>query len=462
MSAGRSLPGWAVGLSIFGSYVSSISFLANPGKAFGGDWNAFVFALPLPVAVWIAVKWFVPFYRNSGEVSAYTHLERRFGPWARNYAVVCYLLTQMARLGTILYLLALALVPLTGWDIRAIIVVVGAIIVVYPLLGGTEAVIWTGVVQAVVLICGALACVVTLLGGMPEGPGQVFRVAAEHHKFSLGSLEASLSTSTVWVMLLFGFVGNLQSFAVEQGYVQRYITARSDRDAARSVWLGAMLYIPISAAFFFIGTALFAFYQARPELLPAALNAAGNPDAVFPYYISQQLPAGLAGLVIAGLCAAAMDSNLNSMATLVLRDVYQRHLRPQAGEREAMRVLHGSTLILGALSVGAALAMIRIKSALDMWWELAAIFGGGLLGLFLLGFISRRATNRTALIAVGAGLVVILWMTLSPRWAWVPVALRSPFHGLLVGVFGTIVILVVGLIVAAFSPPAPDARGSSR
>ncbi len=454
MSAGRSLPGWAVGLSIFGSYVSSISFLANPGKAFADNWGAFVFALPLPIAVWIAVRWFVPFYRRSGEVSAYTHLEQRFGPWARNYAVVCYLLTQVARLGTILYLLALALVPLTGWDIRAIILIVGVVVIVYPMLGGTESVIWTGVVQAIVLIGGALVCVVTLLFGMPEGPGQVFRIAAAHGKFSLGSLEATLTSPTIWVMLLFGFFGNLQSFAVEQGYIQRYITARSDREAARSVWFGAMLYIPISAAFFFIGTALFAFYQTSPELLPATLDVARRPDAVFPYYISQQLPSGLAGLVIAGLCAAAMDSNLNSMATLFLRDIYQRHVRPGASERESMRVLYGSSLVLGTLSVGAALAMIKIKNALDAWWELAAIFGGGLLGLFLLGFISRRADNRAALAGVGAGLVVIVWMTLSPRWDFVPAGLRSPFHGLLVAVFGTLVILAVGLLVTAFARPS--------
>ncbi|HRE05047.1 MAG TPA: hypothetical protein PKX00_05520, partial [Opitutaceae bacterium] len=185
MSAGRSLPGWVVGLSIFGSYVSSISFLANPGKSYGGDWNAFVFALTLPLAAFVAVRWFVPFYRGTGEVSAYQHLENRFGPWARSYAVVCYMLTQIARLGTILYLLALALVPLTGFDIRTIIIVVGLIIIVYPLLGGTEAVIWTGVVQAVVLVGGALAVVVTLLLGMPEGPGQIFTMAMEKNKFSL-------------------------------------------------------------------------------------------------------------------------------------------------------------------------------------------------------------------------------------------------------------------------------------
>jgi len=454
MSAGRSLPGWAVGLSIFGSYVSSISFLANPGKSFAGDWNAFVFALTLPVAALVAVRWFVPFYRRSGEVSAYHHLENRFGPWARTYAVVCYLLTQVARLGTILYLLALALVPLTGWDIRTIIVVAGFLIMIYPLLGGTEAVIWTGVVQAVVLVGGALACVVTLLVGMPEGPGQVFTIALEHDKFSLGSFGASVSQSTFWVVLIYGFVINLQNFGIDQSYVQRYITARSDVAAKRSVWLGALLYIPIGAAFFFIGTGLFAFYQTQPDLLPAGTA----PDAVFPHYISTQLPAGLAGLVIAGLCAAAMDSNLNCMATLFLKDIYQRYLRPQTTEREAMRVLHGSTLVFGTICTGAALAMIEIKSALDMWWELAGIFGGGMLGLFLLGLLYRRADSRAGLIGAIVGVLVILWMSLSPRWTGALAAWKSPFNGLLIIVFGTAAILLIGTLVASFFPSSRSGR----
>ncbi|MBL9207320.1 MAG: sodium:solute symporter, partial [Opitutaceae bacterium] len=396
MSAGRSLPGWVVGLSIFGSYVSSISFLANPGKSYGGDWNAFVFALSLPLAALIAVKWFVPFYRKTGEVSAYQHLENRFGPWARSYAVVCYMLTQVARLGTILYLLALALVPLTGFDIRTIIIVVGLIIIVYPLLGGTEAVIWTGVVQAIVLVGGALACVVTLLLGMAEGPGQIFSMAMEKHKFSLGSFSGAWDQSTFWVVLIYGLVINLQNFGIDQSYVQRYITAKSDQAARRSVWIGALLYLPIGAAFFFIGTALWAFYQVNPGLLAPSLDAAGHPDAVFPYYISRQLPAGLAGLVVAGLCAAAMDSNLNCMSTLFLKDLYLRYFRPSASERESMRVLHGSTLVFGLISIGAALAMISIKSALDTWWQLAGILGGGMLGLFLLGLLARAATNRAA------------------------------------------------------------------
>ncbi|MGH8020064.1 MAG: sodium:solute symporter, partial [Opitutaceae bacterium] len=416
------------------------------------------FAFTLPLAAWVAVRWFVPFYRRSGEVSAYNHLEKRFGAWARTYAVVCYMLTQVARLGTILYLLALALVPLTGWDIRTIIVVAGLAIVIYPLLGGTEAVIWTGVVQAVVLVGGAFACVATLLLGMPEGPAQVFEIAAADDKFSLGSFGASVALPTFWVVLIYGIVINLQNFGIDQSYVQRYITAKSEAAAQRSVWIGALLYLPVGGAFFFIGTALYAFYLARPEMLPPGTSL----DAVFPQYISSQLPAGLAGLVVAGLCAAAMDSNLNCMSTLFLQDIYQRYIRPRATEREAMRVLHLSTLGFGLVSIGAALAMIKIKSALDVWWELAGIFGGGMLGLFLLGRLSKRADGRAGLAGVAAGVIVILWMSLSPRWTSVPEAWRSPFHGFLTLVFGTAAILVVGLLASRGSRapgrPAPVER----
>ncbi len=457
MAAGRSLPGWAVGLSIFGSYVSSISFLANPGKAFSGNWNPFVFSLSLPLAAWVATRWFVPFYRKLGDVSAYHHLEHRFGGWARTYAVACYLLTQLARMGSILYLLALALRPLLGWDLPLIILCMGVLMTLYPLLGGTEGVIWVGVVQAVTLIAGALLCLVFPLVGMPGGLPEFFRTAAVHDKFSLGSLGGSLGEPTFWVVLAYGLCINLQNFGIDQSYVQRYITARTDRDAARSVWLGALLYIPVSAVFFLIGTALFAFYTARPGLLEAGIKG----DAVLPRFIGTELPAGLAGLIVAAICAAALDSNLNCMATLSLCDVYRRYWRPAATERESMRVLLGATLLFGALGTAAALAMIRVQSALDAWWQLAGIFSGGTLGLFLLGMLARRAGSGAAAVGTALGVGVILWMTLSPGWTGLPPALRSPFHNFLVIVFGTAAVLLAGFAAAALAGRSPRAATES-
>jgi SSS family solute:Na+ symporter len=453
MAAGRALPGWAVGLSIFGTYVSSISFLALPSKAYDTNWNAFAFSLAIPPTTWIAVRFFLPFYRRAGSLSSYEHLEHRFGPWARTYAVVCYLLTQLARMGTILYLLALAIAPLTGASIPTLIVLTGLVVIVYTLFGGMTAVIWTDVMQSLVLIGGALTCLGVLLFGLPEGPTQFWEIANAHQKFSLGNFGPSLADSTFWVVLVYGVFINLQNFGIDQSYVQRYQTARTDAEANRSVWLGALLYLPVSAVFFLIGTGLFAYYTAWPDRLPATVAA--KPDAVFPHFIVHALPAGVSGLVIAAVVAAAqstISSSINCSATLLLCDIYRRYIRPQATERESMRVLWTMSLLVGLAGIGMALAMMRIRSALDAWWELASIFSGGMLGLFLLGFISRRAKNAAAVTGVTAGIIVITWMTL-PKLVQIPPTWRSPLNSYLTIVVGTLTIFFVGLLASKLQRP---------
>jgi SSS family solute:Na+ symporter len=360
-------------------------------------------------------------------------------------------------MGATLYLLAVALAPMLGWPLWVIIVLAGGLVTLYTVVGGTEAVIWTDAVHNVVLIVGVVVCVVIQLFGMPEGPGQVFRIAAENHKFSLGDTGPGVAAPTVWVVLVYGLFVNLQNFGIDQNYVQRYIAARNDKAASVSLWLGGMSYLPLSALLLFIGTALFAFYAAKPHLLPDATRA--RPDDVFPWFITHQLPPGMTGLVIAAIFAAAMNGfGLNIVATITLCDLYQRYVRPRATERESMAFLYGSTFVWGALATGVALWLWRInsKNLLDVWWELAGILSGGMLGLFLLGVLSKRATSGAAAAGVVAGVAVILWMTAS-RWGWIPQPLRSPFHPNLIIVFGTLTILGVGLAVAALSKPAPGA-----
>jgi solute:Na+ symporter, SSS family len=458
MKAGGAIPGWAVGMSIFGTFVSSISFLALPGKAFGENWNPFVFSLSLPLTVLIAVRYFVPFYRQRGEVSAYHHLEQRFGAWARTYAVLCYLLTQLARMGTIMYLLALVLAPLTGWSLTTLILLSGIVTIAYAMVGGIEAVIWADVVQSFVLIGGALACVGILFFGIPNGPTQVFSIAAEHGKFSLGSFSWSLAEPTFWVVLVYGIFINLQNFGIDQNYVQRYAAARSEAAAKRSVWLGGLLYLPISGLFLLIGTGLFSYYTVQPHLLPATIDPVAKPDAVFPHFISVALPVGISGLVIAAIFAAAqstLSSSINGSATLTLCDLYKRYFRPQATARESMLVLRFATLGFGLAGTAMAVTMIHVKNVLDAWWSLASIFSGGMLGLFLLGMISRRAKNPEAVTGVLLGVIVIVWMTFSPRLTALPVPLRSPFHSFLTVVVGTLAILLVGLVLARIRGKAP-------
>jgi SSS family solute:Na+ symporter len=460
-AASRNLPGWLTGLSILGTYVSSISFLALPGKAYADNWNPFVFSISLPIATWIAVRWFLPHYRNSGHVSAYQHLEARFGPWARIYTSFCYLLTQLARMGAVMYLMALPMNVLLGWNITWIILVTGVTVTVYTFVGGIVAVIWTDAIQTVVLIIGALACGVVMIYSLPEGPGQLFVIAGEHGKFSLGSFGINLGEATFWVVLVYGLVINLQNFGIDQNFVQRYVASSSDSEARKSVWLGGLMYVPVSAVFFFIGTALFAYYVVNPEQLPPEYAASGAADKVFPWFIISVLPPGLTGLLIAAVFAAAMSTvstSLNSSATVILNDYFARFSKREIGEKRSMKILHLTTVVWGVLGTAIALAMTRAQSALDAWWTLAGIFGGGTLGLFLLGFVTKVVKSRGALVGVCCGVLLILWMTLSPHTVFLPEALRSPFHNFLIIVFGTGMVMGAGFVVSVLMNRVPASR----
>ena len=262
------IPGWALGLSLYATFLSSNTFLGVPGKAFGSNWNSLVFSLSMPAAAWVAAKYFVPFYRKSGEISAYTHLEHRFGPWARTYAMVCFVLTQLARMGSIFFGIALTLEALTGIDMRTIMVASGICIIIYTMLGGMEAVIWTEVAQGIIKTIGALVVLGIVIIEMDNGFSDILHIGSADQKFSLGSYSLTdFSTSTFWVVFLYGFFINLNNFGIDQNYVQRYHTAKNAKEASRSIWLCVYWYLPVSMLFFLIGTALYAYFQQHPELI---------------------------------------------------------------------------------------------------------------------------------------------------------------------------------------------------
>jgi SSS family solute:Na+ symporter len=450
-AGGGKLPAWVVGMSIFATFVSSISFLALPGKAYMSNWNAFVFSLSIPIASILAVKFFVPLYRGLGSISAYNYLEIRFGVWARIYASTCYILTQLMRTGAILLLLALPLNALFGWNVKTIIIVTGITVTVYSMLGGIQAVIWTDAIQGIILIVGAIVCAIILTFSMPEGPGQVFEIAAANNKFSLGSFGSSLTDSTFWVILIYGLFINLQNYGIDQNYVQRYMTTNSEKEAKSSALFGSLLYLPVSIVFFYIGTALFAYYTAQPDLLPAELKVPGAGDKVFPHFIANGLPTGITGLLIASIFAAGMSTvatSLNSTATIILSDYYKRYFNKKADEKSSMKILYSSSMIFGILGIVIALALVGVESVLDAWWGLASIFSGGMLGLFLLGYLSKKVRNIDAVIGVIVGALIIIWMSLSPIYFTDGnlLAFRSPFHSNLTIVFGTLAIFLIGFI----------------
>lgn len=452
--ANASLPSWTVGMSIFATFVSSISFLGLPGDAFKGNWNPFVFSLSIPIATWLAAKIFVPLYRKLNSVSAYQYLEDRFGYWARVYVVCCYLLTQLARMGAILFLLAIPLNFMMGWDIATIIVVTGFAVLVYSMMGGIAAVIWTDAIQGIILILGALACALVLMFSMPEGPGQLFTVAAQYNKFSLGSFGSSLAEPTFWVIFVYGLFINVQNYGIDQNYVQRYMTTKTEKEAIRSTLFGGLLYIPVSLLFVFIGTALFVYYKVQPELLPAGISN----DRVFPFYIVNGLPTGITGLLIASIVAAGMSTistSINSAATVILTDLVKPLSKKNRTDKQNMTILYLTSFIIGMAGVVIGLLMMNVDGVLNTWWKLSAIFSGGMLGLFLLGLVPRTFKKAPAMLAVIMGLLVIAWMSLSPllNEGSPFYQFKSTLHVNLTIVLGTMVIFCVGFIASCHIKP---------
>ncbi|MCX2480432.1 sodium:solute symporter [Pedobacter sp. MC2016-15] len=475
--AAGSIPGWAIGLSIYATFLSSNTFLGVPGKAFGSNWNNFVFSLAMPLAAWIASRYFVPFYRRTGEVSAYTHLEKRFGPWARTYAVVCFLLTQLARMGSIFFGIALSLQALTGYSMQSIMLVVGSCIIIYTVLGGIEAVIWTEVVQAIVKTLGAFLILYLIVRNIPGGAAKIIEIGQADHKFSLGSLSPNLRESTFWVVLFYGFFINLNNFGIDQNYVQRYHTATNSRQASRSLWICVFCYVPVSLLFFIIGSSLYAYYQVNPQLIESVkqqvamerlplqssaatiratmdgLLPADYGDKIMPHFMVNEIPTGLVGLIISAIMSAAMStisSGMNSSATVFSIDIYKRYIDPQMNEKQLMKLLYITTAVFGIMGMATGILMIGIKSILDIWWQLSGIFSGGMLGLFLLGMISRKTGNAEALTATCMGVLVILWMTLSAALPEDLNFLRNMLHSNMIVVIGTLTIFLSGLVLTSF------------
>ena len=452
MVAGRSIPAWAAGLAVMSAYTSSISYIATPGKAFDSNWNPIIFSLCILPVTWLVCKYAVPYYRKTQLISVYSFLEERLGAWGRVYAALAFVLYMIGRVAVILYLASLLVSTFVPWNIGVVIIVIGLITIVYTLLGGMEAVIWTDVMQSVIMIAGILFCAVSLSLHVFSGPEPLIQAVIDNNKFSFGSLKFTLASQehlfdrTIWVMIIYGITEALRSLLADQNYVQKYCSVPTEREAKRSIWIAMLIYIPLTAVFLYIGTTLFAFYSQGDELVRAGIT---KGDQVFPYFIATEVPSGLKGLIIAAIVAAAMstvDSALNCSATVLLLDFHKRYFNPNIGERASVVFLRLGTVVWGLLGTGAALLMIRAKSILDVWWQISGIFGGALLGLFLLAFMRIRLRLWQGLASIGVSIAVISWGTfardLPVSWQWA----QCNLDRIIVGATGTGALMVVACL----------------
>ena len=450
MVANRSIPAWAAGLAVMSAYTSSISYIATPGKAFDDNWHPLIFALCMIPVAWLVCRYVIPWYRKNQTISVYGFLEERLGYWARAYAAFSFVLYMIGRMAVILYLASLLLDGFIDWHISYIIISIGIVTIVYTLLGGMEAVIWTDVIQSAIMIVGILYCAFYLSDDFLFKSSPTINSAWQEGKFSFGSLDLSLSNRTVWVMIIYGITENLRNLIADQNYVQKYVSTRTEADAKKSVWMACFLYVFLTIIFLYIGTALWGFYNnsqlASGIALPGSVT---KGDQVFPYFIATVVPVGLKGLIISAIIAAAMstiDSALNCSATVLHLDFYKRLINKEIEDAAALKFLKLMTIIWGVLGTSFALLMISAKSALDVWWQLSGIFGGGILGLFLLSLFRMKLTKSQGIIAIAASVITISWGTfcrnIEGNLSW----LNCTIDPILVGVMGTLFLMLVAFL----------------
>lgn len=455
-AADGKIPAWAIGMSILATLVSSITFLAYPGEGFSSNWILLVQGLMVPVVLLFIIWGVVPLYRNVIGISAYEYFEKRFGYFARLYSSLGFILAHFSKMGTVFYLLGLAIASLLGLDTLTVIWILGAIIIFITLLGGIEAVIWLDVVQGFLLIAGGIVALLILILTPEGGPAAIWEVAKESGRIGFGPFDWDFVNLTFWVMAINGVFYAIQKYGTDQTVVQRYLAAKSNRDGIKASLIGVLLSVPVWALFMFIGTALFAFYKLTPD---AVLPENIRPDAVFPFFIMQQLPVGVTGLIISALIAAAissLDSDLNCLSAVLSEDFYGRIKKNVSDEK---KLFFGKVMVVvsGLFALFVATLYVHLGGAgvLGIVFGLYAIFSGGIAGMFLLGLFSKRANMNGLYVGIAAsilftGYAVLTSMKINDKVILDLGDLNFKHHRYMLGVYSHFVLFGVGYLASFF------------
>ena len=438
--AGKRVVWWAAGLSIFSTMLSAITYLSIPAKAYATNWTWFIFNMTIPIMAPVIIYCFLPFYRRLGITSIYEYLEMRFSTGLRKLGSASFAIFQLARMGIVILLPALALSSVTGWDVIYCIIAMGVLSTIYTVLGGIEAVIWTDVIQTIVLVGGALVAFFVIVGEVDGGFSAIIETASRQGKFEMVNTDLSFVSGidTIWVIIIGGIFAQILSYGTDQAVVQRYLTTATEKEAAKAIWTNSALSVPLSVLFFGVGTALFVFFQQQP----VNLEPISKIDQIFPHFILHQMPAGLAGLVIAGVFAAAMsslDSSMHSIATAFTTDFLSKDRDSKSLLKLAKRI----TLILGVLGTVSAI-YIASQDSKNLWDTLMGYVGlilGTLGGLFTLAIF----TNRTASVHAWTGVIVAAAVLYYVKF-------HTNAHTLTIGAVGTVTCFLSGWIASLIIP----------
>lgn len=454
--ADKRMPQWVVGFTLMATLVSSNTLVAHPAIVFQKSMILVPGFLVMPFVLIAVALFIVPFYRRVVGMSAYEFIGRRFGFGGRMYTSFGFLMSRTLGIGVALVTTSIAVNVMTGWDIGAVIIGIGLFTALYTLFGGITAVVFTDVVQGVFLILGGLAILGRLLFA-PEfdAPFAVIGEAWEAGKFNLGSSEFSLASlynpddRTIWMFMIAMTIQWSRRYVCDQAMVQRYLIAKSDRDAVRGTLLGALLSVPVLITFNLIGAFLYGYYS---------LSGASQPaigDQILPHFIVNYLPAGVIGMILAAILAASMSSissDLNSIATVATQDYFRRFM-PTIGDR--WQLVFGRLMVLLAGMTAAYIGILLIPTedstpVAEKALVITVIVSAGTLGVFALGFLTRRATRRGCYAGIAACLAFTAWGVLTEPAARI-VDLDSynfEMNPIMIGVFGHLISFGVGYLVS--------------
>jgi SSS family transporter len=411
---GRSVPWWAICFTIVATETSTLTFISVPATAYSGNMTFLQLVVGYVIGRLLVSAIFIPAYFRGDLFTSYELLQRRFGARVKNLSAVIFLITRALADGIRLFATALVISVVTQVPVTWAVVIIGAAMIVYTVRGGAAAVIWTDVVQLFVYIAGAAVVFFSVLHLIPGGWGEVVRAGSAAGKFRVFNLSLTLSQPyTLWAGIIGGIALTLSTHGTDQFLVQRLLSARSAREAARGLVLSGVLVFAQFVLFLLIGVMLFTYYQHVP--LPRPLTRA---DELLPVFIVTALTHGAAGFIVAAIVAAALSPSLNAMAATTVNDFYLKYWRPAADEQTLMRVSRAWTVIWGVVQIGVAItAQWMQRSVLDAGLAVLSYASGSVLGAFLLGTLAPSITEASAFAGMLAGLVA---MTIV--WGWTNVA----------------------------------------
>lgn len=401
----RKIPWWAIGLSVMATQCSAVSFIGMPGWGYTSGLMRLTYTFQFPLVMVILMVTFVPFFYNTKVVSIYEYLEKRFGSKSRTFMSIIFLLSRGLQTAVVLFGPALALSMITGLDPKITILIMGVFSIAYTVFGGIAAVIWTDVVQMFIIWLGVILAILIPVLTADGGLGAIVGNAVSNNMITGLDFSFSLKNPySFWGGLLGSGFLYITYLGTDQSQIQRVLTAKSIRETKLSLSLAGFI-VPIQTLLFLIaGICLFTAFGGQ---------AFENSDYVMLTFITQYLPAGIAGLVTAGVFAAGMssvDSALNALATVATTDFYKKW-KPEADDAQCLKVSRYMTLFFGVFATIAALFLGGLGSILDLINVIGPLFYPCMLSAFTLAVFCKKGNEKGCITAIVTGLVVdvLMW-----------------------------------------------------